>query len=77
MARENGAIGGKLIGAGGGGFLMFMADDPKRLRRAMAAEGLSEMRFKFDFEERPDHFVLPFSRELLRALGSALAKARG
>jgi D-glycero-alpha-D-manno-heptose-7-phosphate kinase len=50
VARENGAIGGKLIGAGGGGFLMFMADDPKRLRRAMAAEGLSELRFKFDFE---------------------------
>jgi len=50
MARENGAIGGKLIGAGGGGFLMFMADDPKRLRRAMAAEGLRELRYKFDFE---------------------------
>ena len=50
VAQANGAIGGKLIGAGGGGFLMFMADDPKRLRRAMATEGLSELRFKFDFE---------------------------
>ena len=50
LALENGALGGKLIGAGGGGFLMFMADDPKRLRRAMATEGLSELRFKFDFE---------------------------
>jgi D-glycero-alpha-D-manno-heptose-7-phosphate kinase len=50
VARANGAIGGKLIGAGGGGFLMFMADDPTRLRRAMAKEGLPELRFKFDFE---------------------------
>ena len=50
IARANGAIGGKLIGAGGGGFLMFMADDPKHLRRTMAAEGLPELRFKFDFE---------------------------
>jgi D-glycero-alpha-D-manno-heptose-7-phosphate kinase len=50
VARANGAIGGKLVGAGGGGFLMFMADDPKRLRRAMAAEGLRELRYKFDFE---------------------------
>jgi D-glycero-alpha-D-manno-heptose-7-phosphate kinase len=50
VALANGAIGGKVIGAGGGGFLMFMADDPKRLRRAMAAEGLRELRYKFDFE---------------------------
>jgi D-glycero-alpha-D-manno-heptose-7-phosphate kinase len=50
VARANGAIGGKLIGAGGGGFLMFVADDPTNLRRAMAKEGLAELRFKFDFE---------------------------
>jgi D-glycero-alpha-D-manno-heptose-7-phosphate kinase len=49
-ARQNGAIGGKLIGAGGGGFLMFLADDPTRLRKAMEAEGLGELRFAFDFE---------------------------
>jgi D-glycero-alpha-D-manno-heptose-7-phosphate kinase len=49
-ARKGGAIGGKLIGAGGGGFLMFLADDPTRLRRAMEAEGLSELRFRFDYE---------------------------
>jgi D-glycero-alpha-D-manno-heptose-7-phosphate kinase len=50
VARANAAIGGKLIGAGGGGFLMFLADDPTHLRRAMTAEGLSELRFGFDFE---------------------------
>jgi D-glycero-alpha-D-manno-heptose-7-phosphate kinase len=50
IARNNGAIGGKLIGAGGGGFLMFLAEDPTRLRRALAAEGLHELRFAFDFE---------------------------
>ena len=46
---SNGAVGGKLIGAGGGGFLMFLADDPMRLRCAMEAEGLAELRFKIDF----------------------------
>jgi D-glycero-alpha-D-manno-heptose-7-phosphate kinase len=50
VARRNGAIGGKLIGAGGGGFLMFLAADPTRLRKAMEAAGLAELRFSFDFE---------------------------
>ena len=50
VARSNGALGGKLIGAGGGGFLMFLAADPTRLRRALAEEGLSELRFTFDFQ---------------------------
>ncbi len=49
-ARRNGAVGGKLIGAGGGGFLMFLADDPTRLRKALAAEGLQELRFSFDYQ---------------------------
>jgi D-glycero-alpha-D-manno-heptose-7-phosphate kinase len=49
-ARKNGAVGGKLIGAGGGGFLMFLADEPRRLRKAMEAEGLPELRFGFDFQ---------------------------
>lgn len=50
MARTNGALGGKLIGAGGGGFLMFYAEDKTRLRRAMAETNLREVRFRFDFE---------------------------
>ncbi|MDR2443597.1 MAG: galactokinase [Deltaproteobacteria bacterium] len=49
-ALNNGAIGGKLVGAGGGGFLMFLADDKTRLRKAMREEGLEELRFKFDFD---------------------------
>jgi D-glycero-alpha-D-manno-heptose-7-phosphate kinase len=49
LARENGALGGKLIGAGGGGFLMFYARDNVRLRKAMTAAGLREVRFRFDF----------------------------
>lgn len=44
---KNGALGGKLIGAGGGGFLMFYAEDKPRLRAAMRAAGLSEVRFRF------------------------------
>ena len=50
VARENGAMGGKLIGAGGGGFLMFYAEDKMALRRAMRGAGLEEVRFRFDFE---------------------------
>jgi D-glycero-alpha-D-manno-heptose-7-phosphate kinase len=49
-AMANGALGGKLIGAGGGGFLMFYADDKVKLRHAMREKGLTEVRFRFDFE---------------------------
>ncbi|HEY6192874.1 MAG TPA: galactokinase [Bacteroidota bacterium] len=50
IACMNGALGGKLIGAGGGGFLMFYANDKLSLRRAMHQAGLEEVRFRFDFE---------------------------
>ena len=50
LGMKNGALGGKLVGAGGGGFLMFYAADRNRLRRVMRAEGLEEVRFGFDFE---------------------------
>ena len=49
-ALKSGAIGGKLVGAGGGGFLMFYADNKEKLRTAMVELGLEEVRFKFDFE---------------------------
>ena len=49
-AMASGALGGKLIGAGGGGFLMFYAADKHRLRHAMREKGLQEVRFRFDFE---------------------------
>ena len=50
FARSHGAVGGKLVGAGGGGFLLFYTEDRKRLRQAMVGCGLREVRFKFDFE---------------------------
>lgn len=50
VGRRAGAIGGKLVGAGAGGFLMFYARDPARLRAAMTAEGLPEVRFQFDHD---------------------------
>ena len=50
LAMESGAVGGKLVGAGGGGFLMFYAADRSRLRQTMAKAGLEEVRFRFDFE---------------------------
>ena len=49
MARGNGALGGKLIGAGGGGFLMFYTEEKTRLRHAMRNAGLREVRTQFDF----------------------------
>jgi D-glycero-alpha-D-manno-heptose-7-phosphate kinase len=50
LGRANGAIGGKLVGAGGGGFLLFYAADREKLRAAMAGAGLREVRFRFEFE---------------------------
>ncbi|QWD96924.1 galactokinase [Polynucleobacter sp. MG-6-Vaara-E2] len=47
---RNGAIGGKVVGAGGGGFLMFLAFDRERLRSEMKSQGLTEVPFSFDFE---------------------------
>ena len=47
-AMKNGALGGKLIGAGGGGFLMFYSEDKVRLRDAMQSTGLKEVRFRFE-----------------------------
>ncbi|MFT3841033.1 MAG: hypothetical protein QM723_28840 [Myxococcaceae bacterium] len=50
LGIDNGALGGKLIGAGGGGFLMFYTEQKGRLRRAMAEAGLHELPFAFDYE---------------------------
>jgi D-glycero-alpha-D-manno-heptose-7-phosphate kinase len=50
LGMKNGAVGGKLVGAGGGGFLMFYAADRNKLRHTMVKTGLAEVRFRFDFE---------------------------
>ena len=50
QAIQAGAVGGKLVGAGGGGFLMFYANDKEMLRKKMIELGLEEVRFQFDFE---------------------------
>ncbi len=47
---RNGALGGKLIGAGGGGFLMLYTENKRRLLHVMLEQGLEEVRFRFDFE---------------------------
>ena len=49
LAMRSGALGGKIMGAGGGGFFMFYSEnDKERLRNAMSKEGLKEVRFRFD-----------------------------
>jgi D-glycero-alpha-D-manno-heptose-7-phosphate kinase len=50
LGREAGALGGKLVGAGAGGFLLFYTRDPRPLRQTMAAEGFTEVRFTFDHD---------------------------
>jgi D-glycero-alpha-D-manno-heptose-7-phosphate kinase len=50
LAMRHGALGGKVIGAGGGGFLLFYTEDKKRLRHALREAGLEEVRVRFDFE---------------------------
>jgi D-glycero-alpha-D-manno-heptose-7-phosphate kinase len=50
LGRRHGAVGGKLVGAGGGGFLLFLSENHQQLRSAMAKAGLEEVRFRFDFE---------------------------
>jgi D-glycero-alpha-D-manno-heptose-7-phosphate kinase len=52
IAKSQGALGGKVMGAGGGGFFMFYCPNGTkgRLREALTAEGLKEMRLGFDFE---------------------------
>ena len=49
LGLKNGASGGKLVGAGGGGFLLFYANDKKKLLHAMTKERIEELRFSFDF----------------------------
>jgi len=51
IARKHGALGGKIAGAGGGGFLVIYAEDHRHeIRAALTKEGLVEHRFRFDFE---------------------------
>jgi D-glycero-alpha-D-manno-heptose-7-phosphate kinase len=50
LGMANGAVGGKLIGAGGGGFLMFYTEQKSRLRKALREAGLMEVKLAFDFE---------------------------
>ncbi|HMJ36399.1 MAG TPA: galactokinase [Baekduia sp.] len=49
LARRSGCVGGKLVGAGGGGFLVVYAQRPEDTRQAMAAAGASELPFDFEF----------------------------
>ena len=52
LAMRNGALGGKITGAGGGGFLLLFCEshNQERVRTALTAEGLKEMSFNFDFQ---------------------------
>lgn len=51
-AIRNGALGGKITGAGGGGFLLLFCQQPhqQKVRDALVAQGAREMGFDFDFQ---------------------------
>jgi D-glycero-alpha-D-manno-heptose-7-phosphate kinase len=49
LARRSGCLGGKLVGAGGGGFLLVYAKNPEDTRQALAAAGALELAFEFEF----------------------------
>jgi D-glycero-alpha-D-manno-heptose-7-phosphate kinase len=49
LARRSGVVGGKLVGAGGGGFLLLYAQNPADTRQAMAAKGVTELPFDFEY----------------------------
>ena len=48
-ALKNGAIGGKLIGAGGGGYLMFITKQKNKLEKSLKKFNLEKLNFNFDF----------------------------
>jgi D-glycero-alpha-D-manno-heptose-7-phosphate kinase len=51
LAKQNGALGGKISGAGGGGFFLFYVEKyHSKLREVMKKANLREMRYRFDFE---------------------------
>ena len=50
LSRRHGAIGGKLVGAGGGGFLLVYSSDPPATKLAMTQAGVSEVPFRFDLQ---------------------------
>jgi D-glycero-alpha-D-manno-heptose-7-phosphate kinase len=50
LARRNGVIGGKLVGAGGGGFLLLYTRRPEETRETMTASGVQELLFDFEFD---------------------------
>lgn len=49
LGMKNGALGGKLVGAGSGGFMMFFAQDREILRKAFIERGFSELPVRFSF----------------------------
>jgi D-glycero-alpha-D-manno-heptose-7-phosphate kinase len=48
MAREAGAVGGKILGAGGGGFLMLYVEEPDQPKVRAALAELKESPFRFE-----------------------------
>ena len=82
LARKNGALGGKMIGAGGGGFLMFYADDKMKLRHAMRKQVYKKYVFGLILLERKwlrNHECLSSATcgDIGRRAGYAFAPAYG
>lgn len=50
LVKENGAIGQKIIGAGGGGFILVYTEERAKLSKALKQAGLKEVQIHFDYE---------------------------
>jgi D-glycero-alpha-D-manno-heptose-7-phosphate kinase len=78
IARNHGASGGKITGAGGGGFLLLFCEEEFQpaVRQAFAEEGIKEMRFGFDFQGCrvlvDDHFLDAEGNGVLQSCGAAV-----
>ncbi len=66
LAMQNGALGGKLLGAGGGGFLLFYVEEQHRSRVRKALKDLKEINFSFD--SKGTHVIYYNKRDLYRSV---------
>ena len=65
-------VGGKLVGAGGGGFLLVYSERPNATREAMAGAGAQELRFEFEFQGCVGSRVWPVSSLRVGIIGAGL-----
>ena len=64
-ALKNGAVGGKLLGAGGGGFMLFYSEPENQPKLKKTLKKLLHIPFEFDFSGSEIIFYKPYSENVL------------